>query len=622
MLNVRELIDKGLNKAGAQAVVLAAPFDVPEALAAEFFRAGRVRGLVVGPQASGHRDVPVLGRWIGNDHSRLKLERHQPKTLLFLGSPAQIGGRILLEAIRHGVRRIVYLDPRNNDFAESSALKWLRSKCAAFSIGAVSRYRAVAPLAAPALSLGKASFIDGYRELYERAASLRLPANAFQERYALMAVGTLGPGGAERQLVYTARGLARQEHWRVAVSVENLTAPLANFHEATLRASCVPVHQVPLQSDALHCEEIAEIIDYFAKRYSFIGFDQVVHSILLYALFLRKERPFLLHTWMDACNVRAGVAAAIVGVPRLVLSCRSVAPDHFGIFQPYMRDGYKSLIDAVNPTILNNSRAGVADYARWLDLPPSAMRHLPNGFEFPGNVETDRQRARTTLGFEPDHIVLGGLMRCSEEKRPDLWVAVAMRFVDSGPRRRAVLYGDGPMHQALLRQVRARGLEQKILMPGVTDRAWETIAGFDIFLLTSRMEGLPNVMIEAQAVGVPVVSPAVGGAPETFLDGKTGFLVEDDTVASLVRPCIELAENAQLRSVMSQQATQYARSTFSADKMIVQTLTAYSPHSSRHETSSPREMSMFSGPSRFGLGKNWRNFVSRGVSTVRRAVNL
>jgi glycosyltransferase involved in cell wall biosynthesis len=577
MLDLRGLIDKGLGRAGERPVLLAAPFDVPNLIAADFFRQGRVAGVVVNDPTRhcSLSDVPVLGRWVGSHYSRLRLNSDLPNTLLFLGTSRQLGGNILLESARRGIRRIIYLHPLGNDFEERSPAGWLLSKVSEFLLSKLSRNRSLARLTRPALALGKLSFDRGYQEVLERASFLRLPPDAFDSRYALLAIGTLGPGGAERQLVYTARGIARFGHWRVGVCAENLTPPFANFHEATLRASGVSVHQVPVSHAAPLAPKIAELIDYFTRKYSVLGFHHVVQDILSYALLLRDQRPHLLHSWMDACNVRAGIAAMLVGVPRLILSGRSVAPDNFEIFRPYMSDGYKAVLSAGDPMLLNNSRAGAADYARWLGIERGRIETLHNGFEFPDDIACRRSRARAALQLEAGDVVLGGILRCSEEKRPDLWVEVAKQFVQCGDRRRAILYGDGPMREAMLRKVEECGLVGKILMPGVTSDSWTALAGFDIFLLSSRMEGLPNVLVEAQAAGVPIVCPDVGGVSEAVLNGSTGFLVKDDRAATLARHCIDLARDETLRRNMGASAAIFARAHFSAERMVAQTVTVY-----------------------------------------------
>jgi glycosyltransferase involved in cell wall biosynthesis len=278
---------------------------------------------------------------------------------------------------------------------------------------------------------------------------------------------------------------------------------------------------------------------------------------------------------MDASNIRVGLAAVIVGVPAIVLSGRSVAPDHFQIFQPYMRAGYRALLKQRRVTFLNNSRAGAKDYARWLQIPADAIEIIHNGFEFPENVVSIRAATRAQLGLKENDILLGGVLRFSEEKRPDLWVEVAQRFVKADPSYRAICFGDGPMREALLSKIERAGLGGRIQLPGIVNKAWEALSAFDLFLLSSRMEGLPNVLVEAQAAGLPVISPDVGGAAETFLDQDTGLLVPNDSPTELAKACLELARDRDRRAGMGRRAAAYARQEFSAERMVERTRAVY-----------------------------------------------
>jgi glycosyltransferase involved in cell wall biosynthesis len=89
------------------------------------------------------------------------------------------------------------------------------------------------------------------------------------------------------------------------------------------------------------------------------------------------------------------------------------------------------------------------------------------------------------------------------------------------------------------------------------------------------MEGLPNVLIEAQACGIPVVAPAVGGAVETFIEGLSGLGVADGTPESFAGAITRLLLHPELRVRMGQQASTWARAKFSIETMIADTIEAY-----------------------------------------------
>ena len=84
-----------------------------------------------------------------------------------------------------------------------------------------------------------------------------------------------------------------------------------------------------------------------------------------------------------------------------------------------------------------------------------------------------------------------------------------------------------------------------------------------LLLLTSRFEGMPNVVMEAQAVGIPVVAPDVGGVADCMIDGRTGYLVEPDDTDAFAQRCIELIENEELRRKFGASGAAHMRHSFS-----------------------------------------------------------
>jgi glycosyltransferase involved in cell wall biosynthesis len=279
---------------------------------------------------------------------------------------------------------------------------------------------------------------------------------------------------------------------------------------------------------------------------------------------------------MDYCNVLCGTAAKLVGAPGIVLSGRSVAPSHFRIFQPYMKPGYRALLRDRHVTFLNNSHAGAEDYERWLGEPRGSVRVLHNGFEFP---EIDRSAAQVQMRREfniPQTAPLvGSILRFSEEKRPKLAIDMAREIHASRPDVRFLFCGDGVLLEEMRDYVTSLGLQGVVVLPGLVDQTWDVLAAMDCFVLTSRMEGLPNVLIEAQASGLPVVCTGVGGMAETFAEGETGVCVLDATAKSLADSVVSILANDDRRMMMSERARDFARQTFGIDRMVNETIDAY-----------------------------------------------
>ena len=172
-------------------------------------------------------------------------------------------------------------------------------------------------------------------------------------------------------------------------------------------------------------------------------------------------------------------------------------------------------------------------------------------------------------------IVVGSIFGFREEKRPQLWLDMALAIHKTHPRVRFLVFGEGQMLDNCREFAESNGLADVIQLPGLTKDAWSALSAMDIFVLTSRLEGLPNVMIEAQSVGLPVVCTGGGGMSETFIEGETGFSVQAATGEALAATVCRLIDDQALLARMQANARRHARETFGIERMINRTIEAY-----------------------------------------------
>jgi glycosyltransferase involved in cell wall biosynthesis len=125
----------------------------------------------------------------------------------------------------------------------------------------------------------------------------------------------------------------------------------------------------------------------------------------------------------------------------------------------------------------------------------------------------------------PPRWIVGAAGRLSPEKGFGVLAAAAERVVKRAPNVGFIVFGEGASRRRLERQILNAGLGGKFLLPGFRGDLDHLLPFFDLLALSSFTEGMPNVVLEAFAAGVPVVSTAVGGAPELVEEGVTGFLV-------------------------------------------------------------------------------------------------
>jgi glycosyltransferase involved in cell wall biosynthesis len=164
-------------------------------------------------------------------------------------------------------------------------------------------------------------------------------------------------------------------------------------------------------------------------------------------------------------------------------------------------------------------------------------------------------------------IVVGYFGRFSIEKGPDLFVDIVRRLA-ANPHLFFVMAGAGPEFDRVLRQIRKHRLQERIYTPGFVVPVTPLMRAADIVVLPSRIDGMPQVVLEAQAMGKPVVASRVGSLPLMIEDEKTGFLCEIGDLDAFSKQILKLAGDKDLRDRMKIAAQESIRMKFSADRML------------------------------------------------------
>lgn len=418
-----------------------------------------------------------------------------------------------------------------------------------------------------------------FASLLDHACPAGAPHGGDGRPQVCLLIGTLGPGGAERQAANTAIGLAEGGNLDLTVIATHQEQEWQRFFTGPISGAGVPVcalerHDPLAALAACGHPDGARLAETIRTR-----LPPPLHDVAAYAREFLLRRPHVAHLWLDDVNVRAGLAAVLAGVPTIVLGTRSINPSNFALFQPYMRGAYLALSRLPHVRLLNNSDTGARDYERWLGLRPGHVSVVRNGFDFDHLLPPDAAAARTTararLGLPSEALVLGGIMRFSEEKRPLLWLDTAELVLRRHPQVELVLIGDGVLRHEVHARAATGGLAGRVRLPGHDARAYEAICAMDVLFLSSRHEGLPNVLIEAQALGVPVVTMRAGGAHETLTDGETGWVVPGPQAEDAARVLADaLADPAALRRAGALGRKQ-ARDRFGVRRMLDETARMY-----------------------------------------------
>ena len=216
-----------------------------------------------------------------------------------------------------------------------------------------------------------------------------------------------------------------------------------------------------------------------------------------------------------------------------------------------------------------------AEHAVALGIGRRKLVLIENGIESwtPEQVAQNRAATRARLGIGADDVVVGFLGRLAPQKAPDVALRAFRQILDGRPATRIVLAGDGPEGARLRALMSELGLGDRIVQFPVANGP-DVIPAFDLFLMTSRYEGFPYVLLEALAAGCAIVTTRVGGVVDCVLDGENGAVVDDVDPDPIARAVLAIVNDPDTLNRMRAESRARA-ALFSIDRMLDRTAELY-----------------------------------------------
>ena len=309
-------------------------------------------------------------------------------------------------------------------------------------------------------------------------------------------------GGSELNAVRTASALRMRGHHVTAFTLTSDTGGMSSRYEA----AGIPVRRFPI--DSLVGRRAMHEIKRASAELADSGFD-LVHTHDLYS------------------NLIMVLAARVAGVP-VIASKRWIQYSH-------RRHLYTDrLAYRLASRVLVNSREVGESAHREQGVPAHKLVVIPNFVDaevFDGAHR--RPYWRTHFGFNANDRVLGVVAQLRPEKNHGLLLRVFNDLASNHSDLKLLIVGDGELRAGLERLVAEYGLSERVVLAGHVERAWQTFAAIDVAVLPSQHEGFPNSLIEAMAVGVPIVASDVGGIRDAIRNGDTGWLAAPGDYSSL-----------------------------------------------------------------------------------------
>jgi glycosyltransferase involved in cell wall biosynthesis len=271
---------------------------------------------------------------------------------------------------------------------------------------------------------------------------------------------------------------------------------------------------------------------------------------------IRNFAPDVVHTHSSKAGILGRLAAHREGVPVIVHSIHG-----FG-FGPYQSCPVRhALLNAERlaarwtTAFIAVSRRNLEDGVRLGLFPASRARVIRSGINLaPFRAHCGGEAVRRELGIPASAPLVVQIACFKPQKAPERFVEIASRLAPHFPETHFLLVGDGALRGRLERLRREASLGGRLHMPGWRRDVPAILDAATVVTLTSRFEGLPRVLVEALAAGVPVVAMAVDGVSEVVRDGENGFLLPADNVAAVAERTGRILADGALRSRLSARA--------------------------------------------------------------------
>lgn len=280
---------------------------------------------------------------------------------------------------------------------------------------------------------------------------------------------------------------------------------------------------------------------------------------------LRDVEPDIVHThsgaWLKAaCAARRGPGAG-----------RCVIHTEHGLFdpEPWYAGALRRRAARYTDCVVAVSNPLRTMLTRRDGLEAEQVRVIPNGVDINRFAPAARTGAlQRRLGIEDSRILIGAVGRLAPVKNHSMLLDAFALLRNRHPDAALVIIGEGACRAALQERISSHGLTGHAFLLGEAPDVATLYRDLDLFVLSSRHEGMPMSVLEAMASGVPVVSTSVGGIPDLLAHGRLGWLAASDDAVALGEAMHAAIEDADRRRTVARNARAEVVERYSEDAML------------------------------------------------------
>jgi glycosyltransferase involved in cell wall biosynthesis len=286
------------------------------------------------------------------------------------------------------------------------------------------------------------------------------------------------------------------------------------------------------------------------------------------ALWLLLNRVELVNTHSSNDGWVAGLAARLAG-------CRLVRSRHIEV--DYPNRFWSGIAFRTLPHhLLTTSRRIAERLAGELQIPPARVTCVPTGIDLEQFRPGEDSSLRTELGLDDRTPLVGMISVLRSWKGHATFLDAAARLLEGSRPIHFIIAGDGPGRAELTDKIAQAPWHGRVTLLGHRGDVENVLRALDVLVLPSYAhEGIPQIILQAQATGKAVVATRIGGIPEVVEDAVTGLLIEPKDAPALAEKIALLLDHPELRAQLGATGRRYAEKHHSLDQMGTRLLELY-----------------------------------------------
>jgi glycosyltransferase involved in cell wall biosynthesis len=324
--------------------------------------------------------------------------------------------------------------------------------------------------------------------------------------------------------------------------------------------------------DQFISESIAVYPVHLSRRWSLFSTLPLLRGLIRLFRIIKKNRFHIVHTHTSFGGLAGRLAARLAGTPVILWEIHGYAShDYQNPLKRHLFMFIERFMDRFTDHYIAVSEAMKQEGIQKRIMVPEKVTVIRNGVDVKSlDIDYNVDKIKQALGLRGNSPVVGTVTRLEPQKAVDDLLRAAAIVKEQYPRTTFLIVGNGPLRGPLEKMARDLHLDDQVRFIGWRSDIPEILSTFDIFCLSSLWEGLPMTLLEAMALGKPIVATDVGGVREVVEDGETGFLSPPASPGYLAERIVALIKDSAMARNMGQKGKQRVETFFTVEKMIAQ----------------------------------------------------